>query len=507
MAQVTKFAALCWCLPILVGAEADFPIPAHKNGEAAEEAPEGAEPSSRQTRQSAAPESYSFQSIRIGADAAEELQLDAPATEAQQARAARQFSLNVQFPSGFNSNTNPSQFAQQNPSQFGQQSKSQFGQQTPFQSFPSFTQPTQSTLQQSIQQTRPQAVAPAFASLPTVRASRPPPNADPRPRQRTQTAQRFRNLPSIEETPRRIDNLQPVERQNRRRLRPAQRQQGLDLDSEEKDRQDFPVLNRAFTSRRQQENQAVVVTENPLVLRCLADAEKHEAEIAELENRTALHIDYAQEKQIEIEILEAALEEAKNETLVDNEKLETLQASLTNLTGIITLRDDKIKSLKDDIEQRESEFKADLENKENKILALTLKLDNAFAEISNLKDELEESSKEFEAKENQLEEAIAKVQRLNSQKKNLLQIVQALAEIGNPALNFSKFLGEDDEDDEEKEDVEYFESDPNETEELEEASGDYEYETSDAATTVEGSGDLDVETTTSFTVEEPVTTV
>jgi len=508
MAQVTKFAALCWCLPILVGAEADFPT-APKTGEAAEETPEGAEPSSRQTRQSAVPESYSFQSIRIGADAAEELQLDAaPRTESeQQARAARQFSLNVQFPSGFNSNTNPPQFAQQNPSQFGQQSQSQFGQQAPFQNFPSFAQPTQSTRQQSVQQTRPQAAAPAFASLPTVRASRPPPNADPRPRQRTQNAQRFQNLPSIEETPRRIDNLQPVERQNRRRLRPAQRQQGLDLDSEEKD---FPVLNRAFTSRRQQENQAVVVTENPLVLRCLADAEKHAAEIEELENRTALHIDYAQEKQIEIEVLEAALEEAKNKTLVNNEKLDTLQASLANLTGIITLRDDKIKSLEDDIEQRESEFKADLENKDDTILALTLKLDNASAEISNLKDELEENLEEFEVKENQLEEARAKVQRLNRQKKNLLQIVQALAEIGNPALNFSKFLGDDDDVFEEEEEVEHFESgetDPVEAEEEEEASADYEYETSDATTTIDGSGDLDLETTTSFTVEEPVTTV
>ena len=253
-----------------------------------------------------------------------------------------------------------------------------------------------------------------------------------------------------------------------------------------------------------------MVTENPLVLRCLADAEKHAAEIAELENRTALHIDYAQEKQIEIENLEAALEEAKNETLVKNEKLDTLQASLANLTGIITLKEDKIKSLENDIEQKESEFKADLENKDDKILALTLKLDNAFTEISNLKDDLEENSKEFEAKENQLVEARAKVQRLNRQKKNLLQIVQALAEIGNPALNFSKFLGEDNEDVEEKEDVEYFESgetDPIEAEEEEEASADYEYETSDAATTVEGSGDLDVETTTSFTVEEPVTTV
>merc|ERR1712203_839928 len=143
-------------------------------------------------------------------------------------------------------------------------------------------------------------------------------------------------------------------------------------------------------------------------------------------------------------VLEAALEEAKNETLVNNEKLDTLQASMANLTGIITLRDDKIKNLKDDT-----------------ILALTLKLDNASAEISNLKDELEENLEEFEVKENQLEEARAKVQRLNRQKKNLLQIVQALAEIGNPASNFSKFLGEDAEDAEEEEEVEYFDSEEN----------------------------------------------
>ena len=84
------------------------------------------------------------------------------------------------------------------------------------------------------------------------------------------------------------------------------------------------------------------------MLKCLADAEKHAAEIEELENRTALHIDYAQEKQIEIEVLEAALEEAKNETVMKNEKLDMLDASLTNLTSIIAARDDKINSLKDE---------------------------------------------------------------------------------------------------------------------------------------------------------------
>ena len=60
------------------------------------------------------------------------------------------------------------------------------------------------------------------------------------------------------------------------------------------------------------------------------------------------------------------------------------------------------------VTEKESKFKADLEEKDDKILALTVKLDNAFSELSNLKDTLEENSKEFEAKENQLEELRAK---------------------------------------------------------------------------------------------------
>ena len=164
-----------------MGAEVDFPsIALSTSGEAAEKAPEGAESPSRQTRQSAAPESYSFQvtlrscppfpilsllcqSIRIGADAAKELQLDAPETETQRARAARQFSLNVQFPSGFegnsnpgfSTNTNPSQFAQSAPSQFNRQSPSQFAQPAvPFQNFPSFSQITTQPPAGTFRQTR-----------------------------------------------------------------------------------------------------------------------------------------------------------------------------------------------------------------------------------------------------------------------------------------------------------------------------------------------------------------
>ena len=100
--------------------------------------------------------------------------MDAPETETQRARAARQFSLNVQFPSGFeensnpgfSTNTNPPQFAQSAPSQFNRQSPSQFAQHAqqdvsqfaqpavPFQNFPSFSQLTTQPPAGTFRQTR-----------------------------------------------------------------------------------------------------------------------------------------------------------------------------------------------------------------------------------------------------------------------------------------------------------------------------------------------------------------
>ena len=164
-----------------MGAEVDFPSIAQSTiGEAAEKAPEGAEEPSRQTRQSAAPESYSFQvtlrscppfpilsllcqSIRIGADAAKELQLDAPETETQRARAARQFSLNVQFPSGFEGNSNPGFSTNTNPSQFAQSASSQFNRQSPSQ----FAQPAQQDVSQFAQPAVPFQNFPSFSQITT----------------------------------------------------------------------------------------------------------------------------------------------------------------------------------------------------------------------------------------------------------------------------------------------------------------------------------------------------
>ena len=51
-----------------------------------------------------------------------------------------------------------------------------------------------------------------------------------------------------------------------------------------------------------------------LIQNCISEAEKHASEIDELENRTALHIEYAQEKQIEIQNLEVMIDTYKNKS-------------------------------------------------------------------------------------------------------------------------------------------------------------------------------------------------
>merc|ERR1719278_2568608 len=83
-----------------------------------------------------------------------------------------------------------------------------------------------------------------------------------------------------------------------------------------------------------EEERTVEVTENPLILKCLDEAEKHAQRIEELENRTALHIEYAQEKQIEIELLEISIEAAKNQSEIDAGVIEDLKASIHNLTEV-----------------------------------------------------------------------------------------------------------------------------------------------------------------------------
>ena len=301
---------------------------------------------------------------------------------------------------------------------------------------------------------------------------------------RTRPLQRFQDVPSaLEETPRSIETLRAGDRQSRKRVRPPVRSQQVQQEPP-RPTKDFPVFNRAFTPRRQEEDrQVVVVTENPLVLKCLADAEKHATAIEELQNRTALHIDYAQEKQIEIELLETVLEEVRNQSTVDMETIVTLHASVKNLTDIISTKDVKVSDLREDIVKQKTEFQNEVEEKQENILTLTVRLENASVVLSNMKNELKAQERDVELKNSRLEKVRANVKRLSTEKKNLLQIVQALAEIGNPALNFSQFIRGDDNEEEE-------------TEEEEEGSAEYDYETSGDGDD-ESSGNFSEEITTS----------
>jgi myosin heavy subunit len=238
----------------------------------------------------------------------------------------------------------------------------------------------------------------------------------------------------------------------------------------------------AFAGRSQAPPpRAVVVTESPLLLRCLEETDRHAQEIEELENRTALHIDYAQEKQIEIKVLENFLEETRNQSHLNEKKREVLEASVQNMTNIIKRKDDKIRGLKDDKKKVEATLRSEIKMKQQNIEGLNKQLDNASTELSNMKATLKEQTEEVSTIFGRLEKVKATVKRLNVEKKNLLQIVQALAEIGNPALNFSKFLQNDEE--------AGGDNDGGEALEEEEGSAEYDYEYSGAS----GEGDTSEE--------------
>ena len=182
------------------------------------------------------------------------------------------------------------------------------------------------------------------------------------------------------------------------------------------------------------------VTENPLILKCLDEAEKHAQHIEELENRTALHIEYAQEKQIEIELLEISIEAAKNQSEIDASMIEDLKANIHNLTVVNDAKEGKINDLANDIEKLEITFEQEIESKHTAILNLTATLESFESAINVLKKTVSDKTAENKVIVGKLEETKAEASKLTTEKKELLEIIQQLAEIGNPALNFNTFI-------------------------------------------------------------------
>ena len=190
----------------------------------------------------------------------------------------------------------------------------------------------------------------------------------------------------------------------------------------------------------------MVVTENPLTLQCLEEAEKHAQDIEELENRTALHIEYAQEKQIEIELLELSLSAAKNQSEIDGGTIKDLRAAIHNLTMVNEAKEGKITDLAKDIEKLEITFEQEIESKHAAILNLTTTLESFESAINVLKKTVSNKIAENKLVVGKLGETTVEVNKLTTEKKELLEIIQQLAEIGNPALNFNTFIETSEED-------------------------------------------------------------
>ena len=185
-----------------------------------------------------------------------------------------------------------------------------------------------------------------------------------------------------------------------------------------------------------------------LIQNCIKEAEKHASEIAELENRTALHIEYAQEKQIEIQNLEVIIDTYKNKSRNFLATKTEYEKNLTTLEAEIISKDTLINKLKDDIEKLEQSFSKEEMKKHQEIESLNKRIENALVELANDKitinqlenanqDRIDSLESRLNAKDEEIKEGLKRLDKYKQEKLNLLKIVQQLADLGNPALTFT----------------------------------------------------------------------
>ena len=185
-----------------------------------------------------------------------------------------------------------------------------------------------------------------------------------------------------------------------------------------------------------------------LIQNCISEAEKHASEIAELENRTALHIEYAQEKQIEIQNLEVIINTFKNKSENFLSTKKQYEKNLTTLEAEIISKDTLINKLKDDIEKLDQSFKKEEGKKHQEIESLNNRIENALIELANDKitisqlenanqDKIDSLESRLYAKDEEIKEGLKRLEKYKQEKLNLLKIVQQLADLGNPALTFT----------------------------------------------------------------------
>ena len=192
----------------------------------------------------------------------------------------------------------------------------------------------------------------------------------------------------------------------------------------------------------------LLLRNDDLIQNCIKEAEKHASEIAELENRTALHIEYAQEKQIEIQNLEVIIDTYKNKSRNFLATKTEYEKNLTTLEAEIISKDTLINKLKDDIEKLEQSFSKEEMKKHQEIESLNKRIENALVELANDKitinqlenanqDRIDSLESRLNAKDEEIKEGLKRLDKYKQEKLNLLKIVQQLADLGNPALTFT----------------------------------------------------------------------
>jgi len=479
-----------------------------------------------QSSESGSTVGISFQRIRMGPEeSAEVQQRQSPSVQSSQFRsqispsspdvARPRLTLNELDFKGF-------EFNQAFPTNKIQPSPTVSNRRNRFQNFQSFQTPTEPTRLRNVQPTLPssQITRSQFSSFQNTqtltespRSRFPsfnlPPNSDPRKRNRNQQSrveniQRFQNNGASLSNTRAFqpNSIQQQEngsekstnRRMRKRLKIVTRVPVTRVPTGQfRQNTDFTTnlsfqpqntIQESVRSFDKQESFNDDYEDDLLIKNCLKEAEKHAKEIEELENRTALHIDYAQEKQLEIQNLEITLQTLKNQSKIETEKITSLENNILNLTVLIETKDKVISVLKEDITKLEDTFEKEELKKHETIQDLNRKLENTTIELAKSKISLDQTSKENHVKNEELDEAMVKIDKFKREKKNLLRIVQQLAEIGNPSLNFNTFTIGNDEDEydnyEDYEEVQDYESEDIIVDE------DVEVDTSEP----DGSGDL-----------------
>ena len=207
-----------------------------------------------------------------------------------------------------------------------------------------------------------------------------------------------------------------------------------DVEQVEERRSDSAVLTVNIVRPR---GETVIGDDDDRLLVCEKRANDQRQKIEELENRTKLHIDYANEKQLEIEQLLAEIESLQNETALFEESVESFETEIRNVTSVLIRKDQDIIKLMEDnnltvLNLRniisEKERTIGLKNDEVARTNSTLKkLSSQLKALSSAKVELAKETREQK-------ETVA---RLREEKDNLLRIVQQLARIGNPNITFA----------------------------------------------------------------------